>query len=473
MTILENINDKKENIKNEILINNEIDKFNKVLDKFKNNEIKELIIKGKEKRKDRKHSKEKKKKESKKDDKKDYEELIKTYENKFKSTFEKVLSKNLEKCKQKLMEKAMGKTKKIVEELISNKRKASNCIDDEILHLCVTCDGCGKKPLKGIRYKCAVCHDFDYCAKCEEKNKNSHPHPFIMIRKPERAPLTIQCMIREAMPLLQNNIPNNNEYKFEEIIPKNINKIEESPHFNNNINQSIIVDLKELSSECLTSSLEIKCKDDTKEMVKSIKMKNNGERSWPKPVYLTCIKEESGIYGPSSSIKLKVEKGKETNVEIKLNCKDVKEGSYVSVWQLQNDKKEFFGQKISLKITIEKEKPLEVKQEFINKGPSKENIFNNKIINNNKPLEIKQDFIQKSPINLIIPSVNNNINIINNNRNDDNEIYDSFVFQCQVEELKSAFDLKLFDDKSIKKAAKEAKGDVDKTLQLLYQNQKK
>jgi len=114
MTILENINDKKENIKNEILINNEIDKFNKVLDKFKNNEIKELIIKGKEKRKDRKHSKEKKKKESKKDDKKDYEELIKTYENKFKSTFEKVLSKNLEKCKQKLMEKAMGKTKKLL-----------------------------------------------------------------------------------------------------------------------------------------------------------------------------------------------------------------------------------------------------------------------------------------------------------------------------------------------------------------------
>jgi len=70
MTILENINDKKENIKNEILINNEIDKFNKVLDKFKNNEIKELIINGKEKRKDRKHSKEKKKKEILKDEKK-------------------------------------------------------------------------------------------------------------------------------------------------------------------------------------------------------------------------------------------------------------------------------------------------------------------------------------------------------------------------------------------------------------------
>jgi len=308
----------------------------------------------------------------------------------------------------------------------------------------------------------------------KKKNKNCHPHPFIMIRKPERAPLTIQCMIRETMPLLQNNIPNDNEYKFEEVIPKSIKNKEESPQ-PNNINQSIIVDLKELSSECLTSSLEIKCKDDTKEIVKSIKILNSGERSWPKPVYLTCIKEESGITGPSSSIKLKVEKGKETNVEIKMNCKDVKEGSYVSVWQLQNDKKEFFGQKICLKIIIEKEKSLEVKQEFINKSPSKENIFNNIIINNNRSLDIKQDYNKKSPNEIIVPSVNNNINFINNNinRGEEKEIYDSFVFQCQVEELKSAFDLKLFNDKTIKKAAREAKGDVDKTLQLLYQNQRK
>lgn len=294
-----------------------------------------------------------------------------------------------------------------------------------------------------------------------KKNKNSHPHPFIMIRKPERAPLAIQCMIKENVPLLQNNIPNNIEYKFEEFVPQNINnnnnkKVENNNIFNLNINQSYIADIKELSSEFLTDSLDVKCKPETKEIVKSIKVKNNGEKSWPKPVYLTCVKEDSAIHGPSSLIKLKIEKGRETNVEIKLNCKDVKEGSYLSVWQLQNDKKEFFGQKICLKINIEKEKPLEIKPEFVNKGPSQENILNNKIINNNKPVEV----IKPEPKN-------------NNIRNENNDIYDSFVFQCQVDELKTAFDLRLFDDKTIKKAVMEAKGDVDKTLQLLYNNQRK
>ena len=28
------------------------------------------------------------------------------------------------------------------------------------------CDGCGMKPLVGVRYNCAVCDDFDYCTSC-------------------------------------------------------------------------------------------------------------------------------------------------------------------------------------------------------------------------------------------------------------------------------------------------------------------
>jgi len=53
----------------------------------------------------------------------------------------------------------------------------------------VTCDGCQKKPIVGIRYKCAVCYDFDFCEECEEKI--DHPHPFLKIRKPEHAPKSI------------------------------------------------------------------------------------------------------------------------------------------------------------------------------------------------------------------------------------------------------------------------------------------
>lgn len=42
-------------------------------------------------------------------------------------------------------------------------------------HVGITCDGCKKWPIVGKRYKCLVCHDFDLCQTCEEKNDHMHP----------------------------------------------------------------------------------------------------------------------------------------------------------------------------------------------------------------------------------------------------------------------------------------------------------
>ena len=49
-------------------------------------------------------------------------------------------------------------------------------------HRYVSCDSCKVYPLVGIRYKCSVCPDSDFCELCEKTKE--HPHAFIKIKTP-------------------------------------------------------------------------------------------------------------------------------------------------------------------------------------------------------------------------------------------------------------------------------------------------
>jgi len=53
------------------------------------------------------------------------------------------------------------------------------------VHLIVKCDGCNAFPIRGIRYKCSVCRDFDFCERCEQEKE--HPHAFIKVKYPGHA----------------------------------------------------------------------------------------------------------------------------------------------------------------------------------------------------------------------------------------------------------------------------------------------
>ena len=54
------------------------------------------------------------------------------------------------------------------------------------------------KPIVGVRYKCTVCKNFDYCENCEKTLGAAHQHPFLKIRKPELTPVQIQCYVNQA-----------------------------------------------------------------------------------------------------------------------------------------------------------------------------------------------------------------------------------------------------------------------------------
>ena len=70
-------------------------------------------------------------------------------------------------------------TKKYSEKVIENLKKINFEKKEQVVHSRYICDGCGMSPIVGIRYKCAVCPDFDFCEKCEAKMGESHNHPFV------------------------------------------------------------------------------------------------------------------------------------------------------------------------------------------------------------------------------------------------------------------------------------------------------
>ncbi len=56
----------------------------------------------------------------------------------------------------------------------------------------VVCDGCDMTPIRGIRFMCSVCANYDLCERCERVGVHSH-HPMLKIRKACQAPATLVC----------------------------------------------------------------------------------------------------------------------------------------------------------------------------------------------------------------------------------------------------------------------------------------
>lgn len=55
---------------------------------------------------------------------------------------------------------------------------------DAYIHRSITCNHCSTSPIRGLRYKCANCPDFDLCAMCEALEIHDRNHVFLKIKIP-------------------------------------------------------------------------------------------------------------------------------------------------------------------------------------------------------------------------------------------------------------------------------------------------
>ena len=84
------------------------------------------------------------------------------------------------------LKKQLREEKKVEEQ----EKKEELKLSDKIVHFGIKCDGCGKFPIIGCRYKCVICNDFDFCEECEKEKGEEHNHPFMKIYEPKMAHLT-------------------------------------------------------------------------------------------------------------------------------------------------------------------------------------------------------------------------------------------------------------------------------------------
>ena len=234
---------------------------------------------------------------------------------------------------EKIEDEPEDKIKKDIQELVRSKMKdlENNIIQDiyksiktqlnineerintvnlnqkEIIHKDIFCNNCSMENIKGIRYKCAQCPNFNLCDNCEKYCQHDNNHIFIKIRKP----------LKEESEL--------------------INKINQDLKYKNN-EYNYTVNLKDIKINIDNKN------NDT--LVQQITLKNNGNEPWKAGAVFKCL-PDSQIKGNDSKIECKVNKDATVNIELIFdNNKDKLIPSineYYVYYQMFNSNNEAFG----------------------------------------------------------------------------------------------------------------------------------
>ena len=102
----------------------------------------------------------------------------------------------IEKANKRIIELTKEKkTENNKSEKLKNKKKVKNNKNKDYNVSDVRCSQCNDV-IKGIRYMCGMCHNYNLCEECEKEFGMRHNHPLLKIRKPELTPIEFSCTLK-------------------------------------------------------------------------------------------------------------------------------------------------------------------------------------------------------------------------------------------------------------------------------------
>jgi next-to-BRCA1 protein 1 len=271
-------------------------------------------------------------------------------------------------------------------------------IADSKANLCrhsgVMCDGplCSNKPsgsfIVGVRYKCTICHDTDFCASCEAHPSNNHngTHPLLKLKTPvgnvnisteneipggqirimgDRRPMSIAAITNQVneAPIRQTNTATAVQ-TVAEIKPIEIRKEEVSPpaavttlpldaHFVSDA----IADGTLMQSDALFTQVWT--------------MKNTGHLAWPAGCSVCCVGGDNmlNVDNKHPALTSDIPQASETNiigrpvnvgehVAFKVTLKaPTREGRAISYWRVKTADGNAFGQRLWCDVMVKKTAP--------------------------------------------------------------------------------------------------------------------
>lgn len=150
------------------------------------------------------------------------------------------------------------------------------------VHPDTQCRKCGVTPIRGVRFRCFVCKDYDLCEVCEMQDSHSERHAIIKIKKPEIDPTNNEIILKRFAEHYMKHymVPSKEEFK-DQLQESNVLYSEYS-----NINESRMGagrgEAKPPKAKFLRESFGDKQQVEAgKEFSKTWTFRNDGEESWP------------------------------------------------------------------------------------------------------------------------------------------------------------------------------------------------